>query len=148
MTTCEQTNEFRVLVTAGGRLPTRGSENAAGWDLYAAADVEFVDGKARVPTGLKIAVPAGTYGRIAPRSGLAAKYSIDVGAGVIDADYRGFVDVLLFKYSSEPVILKAGERIAQLIIERIDTRPLVQVRDESELSTTTRGAGGFGSTGV
>lgn len=80
----------------------------------------------------------------APRSGLALKNFIDVGAGVIDSDYRGPLGVLLFNFSDEPFQVRIGDRIAQLIIERIST-PEVAIVDE--LPTTDRGAGGFGSTG-
>jgi dUTP pyrophosphatase len=79
------------------QLPTRGSSLAAGYDLYASASsVVPAGGKALVSTGLSIAVPEGTYGRVAPRSGLASKWGIHTGAGVVDADYRGEVFVLLF----------------------------------------------------
>lgn len=70
-------------------------------------------------TDISIAVPAGTYGRVAPRSGLASKHSIDVGAGVIDADYRGPVKVLMFNLSNTDFKVEAGDRIAQLIVERV-----------------------------
>jgi hypothetical protein len=76
-----------------------------------------------VDTDISIAVPAGTYGRVAPRSGLASKHSIDVGAGVIDADYRGPVKVLLFNFSEVEFKVEVGERVAQLIVERVS--PLV-----------------------
>lgn len=72
-----------------------------------------------VDTDISIAVPAGTYGRVAPRSGLASKHSIDVGAGVIDADYRGPVKVLLFNFSEVDFKVEVGERVAQLIVERV-----------------------------
>lgn len=81
-------------------------------------------------TDISIAVPANTYGRVAPRSGLASKHSIDVGAGVIDADYRGPVKVLLFNLSEVDFEVKVGERVAQLIIERVsDRRRLAGLRD-------------------
>lgn len=101
-------------------------------------------GKALVDTDIAIAVPPGTYGRIAPRSGLAAKHSIDCGAGVIDADYRGHVKVLLFNFSDADFSVKEGDRVAQLILERIVSPQVVVVQ---ELSETNRAAGGFGSTG-
>ena len=81
----------------------------------------------------------------APRSGLAWKHSIDVGAGVIDADYRGPVGVILFNHSDVDFEVKVGDRIAQLIIEKILTPDVVEVED---LDSTVRGEGGFGSTGV
>ncbi|KAK4188543.1 dUTPase-like protein [Podospora australis] len=127
------------------RLPTRGSAFAAGYDLYAARDAVIpARGKALVDTDISIAVPAGTYGRIAPRSGLAAKHFIDTGAGVIDADYRGPVKVLLFNHNDADFEVKEGDRVAQLIVERIYTPEIVEVQ---ELEESVRGAGGFGSTG-
>lgn len=86
-----------------------------------------------------------TDGRIAPRSGLAAKNSIDVGAGVIDADYRGPVKVLLFNHGETGFEVKEGDRVAQLVLERIYTP---EVEEVEELEESVRGAGGFGSTGV
>lgn len=86
-----------------------------------------------------------TDGRIAPRSGLAAKNFIDTGAGVIDADYRGPVKVLLFNHGEADFEMKEGDRIAQLIVERIYTPEVVEVQ---ELEPSVRGAGGFGSTGM
>ncbi|KAL4566355.1 hypothetical protein LXL04_030469 [Taraxacum kok-saghyz] len=127
-------------------LPARGSSLAAGYDLSSATDTKVpARGKALVPTDLSIAVPEGTYARIAPRSGLAWKHSIDVGAGVVDADYRGPVGVILFNHSDTDLEVKAGDRIAQLIIQKIITPEVMEVDD---LDSTVRGAGGFGSTGV
>ena len=83
-------------------------------------------------------------GRIAPRSGLAVKHFIDTGAGVIDSDYRGQVKVLLFNHSEVDFEIKEGDRIAQLVIERIYTPEVMVVE---ELEDSVRGAGGFGSTG-
>ncbi|KAI0176802.1 dUTPase-like protein [Pestalotiopsis sp. NC0098] len=128
------------------KLPTRGSAFAAGYDLYAAKETVIPKrGKALVDTDISIAVPAGTYGRIAPRSGLAAKHFIDTGAGVIDADYRGQVKVLLFNHSDADFAVSEGDRVAQLVIERIYTPDVVEV---AELEESVRGAGGFGSTGA
>ncbi|KAK3694724.1 dUTPase-like protein [Podospora appendiculata] len=128
------------------RLPTRGSAFAAGYDLYASKDTTVpARGKALVDTDISMAVPAGTYGRIAPRSGLASKNFIDTGAGVIDADYRGQVKVLLFNHSEADFSVKEGDRVAQLVLERIYTPDVVEVQ---ELEESVRGAGGFGSTGV
>lgn len=127
-------------------LPSRGSSLSAGYDLSSASETKVpARGKALVPTDLSIAIPEGTYARVAPRSGLAWKHSIDVGAGVIDADYRGPVGVILFNHSDVDFEVKAGDRIAQLIIEKIVTPEVVEVND---LDATVRGAGGFGSTGV
>ncbi|OJD24400.1 deoxyuridine 5'-triphosphate nucleotidohydrolase [Blastomyces percursus] len=127
------------------RAPTRGSAFAAGYDLYCAKPIVIPSkGKGLVDTGLAIAVPEGTYGRIAPRSGLASKHFIDTGAGVIDADYRGEVKVLLFNFSDTDFTINEGDRIAQLVLERIYTPEVVEV---DQLEESVRGAGGFGSTG-
>ncbi|KZO89773.1 dUTP pyrophosphatase [Calocera viscosa TUFC12733] len=127
------------------RLPTRGSPLAAGYDLYSAEKKTIpARGKALIDTQISIAVPVGTYGRVAPRSGLASKFMIDTGAGVIDADYRGIVFVLLFNLSDKDFEVQEGDRIAQLIIEKIETPAVMEVAD---LEETLRGAGGFGSTG-
>jgi len=127
------------------KLPVKGSALAAGYDLSSAEKILIpARGKALVQTQISIAVPAGTYGRIAPRSGLASKFMIDTGAGVIDADYRGEVRVLLFNLSDKDFQVEEGDRIAQLILERIYTPDVLEVND---LEETLRGAGGFGSTG-
>lgn len=126
-------------------LPTRGSAEAAGLDLYNSDPVEIpAGGRALVKTGIAISLPPGYYGRVAPRSGLAVKSGIDVGAGVIDSDYRGEVGVLLFNFGSEVFRAEAGTRVAQLIVEPV---VLVQPVEVSDLDDTQRGAGGFGSTG-
>ena len=125
--------------------PARADGGAAGYDLFSYDDALVPQGgKALVPTGLSFTVPEGTYGRIAPRSGLAWKHSIHVGAGVIDASYSGHVQVVLFNLGSQDVEIKKGDRIAQLILEKIETPPVVEVET---LETTARGGGGFGSTG-
>jgi deoxyuridine 5'-triphosphate nucleotidohydrolase len=108
------------LLSSTAKAPTRGSAYAAGYDLYASKATTIpARGKALVDTDISIAVPAGTYGRVAPRSGLASKHSIDVGAGVIDADYRGPVKVLLFNFGESEFKVEVGERVAQLIVERV-----------------------------
>uniref|UniRef100_A0A6A7GAR1 Deoxyuridine 5'-triphosphate nucleotidohydrolase n=2 Tax=Hirondellea gigas TaxID=1518452 RepID=A0A6A7GAR1_9CRUS len=127
-------------------LPTRGSPLSAGYDLSSAYDVTIPSrGKGLVKTDLAFAIPEGCYGRVAPRSGLAWKKHIDVGAGVIDADYRGNVGVVLFNHGTEDLIVKRGDRIAQLILEKIEIVPIQEVK---ELPSSERGAGGFGSTGT
>lgn len=102
-------------------------------------------GKQVVLTDIQIELPTGCYGRVAPRSGLAAKNFIDVGAGVIDEDYRGNVGVVMFNHADEVFEVKKGDRIAQLICEKIFYPDIEEV---STISTTERGAGGFGSTGT
>jgi len=127
-------------------LPHRSTPGAAGYDLSSAVNTVIpARGKEIVKTDLSIAVPEGTYGRVAPRSGLAWKHHIDVGAGVIDSDYRGNVGVVLFNHSERDFPVQVGDRIAQLILERIIVPDVVEVQ---ELPDTIRGAGGFGSTGV
>ena len=128
-------------------LPTRGSHGAAGYDLYSVED-KLIASKDRavVQTGLAIGVPPGSYGRIAPRSGLALKHGIDVGAGVVDADYVGEVGVVLFNHDyRSDFFVKRGDRIAQLVLECIYRPDVVEV---SETACTSRGGAGFGSTGV
>jgi len=126
-------------------LPTRGSPSSAGLDLYAIEDLSILPGKRVLArTGLAVAVPAGFYGRVAPRSGLAVKNGLDVLAGVIDSDYRGEVCCALLNTGEETLTLEQGSRLCQLIIEQIIT-PAPQWADE--LDETARGAGGFGSTG-
>merc|ERR1711916_255285 len=133
-------------ITENATLPVRGSAMAAGYDLAAAYDCVIpAQGKAIAKTDLSIAVPEGTYGRIAPRSGLAWKKHIDVGAGVIDRDYRGNVGVVLYNHSDVDFEIKAGDRVAQLVLEKIATPDVVELES---LDETDRGAGGFGSTGV
>ena len=127
-------------------LPKRSTDGAAGYDLCASQDCTIpVGGKGLVHTGLAISFPAGLYAKIAPRSGLALKRFIDIGAGVIDSDYRGEVGVVLFNHGDQEFVVKMGDRIAQLILEKIDTPPVKEVQD---LEDTVRGSGGFGSTWV
>mmetsp|Transcript_58520 Transcript_58520/g.104052 ORF Transcript_58520/g.104052 Transcript_58520/m.104052 type:complete len:366 (+) Transcript_58520:136-1233(+) len=127
-------------------LPVRGSADAAGFDLSAAMEVVVpAGGKAIIKTGLSIAIPRNTYARIAPRSGLAVKKMIQVGAGVVDYDYRGEVGVVLFNHGKEDFSVAQGDRVAQLVLERISMASCVEVES---LEETARGAGGFGSTGV
>ncbi|XP_058893192.1 deoxyuridine 5'-triphosphate nucleotidohydrolase, mitochondrial-like [Kogia breviceps] len=125
--------------------PTKGSKRAAGCDLYGACDDTVPPtGKGPVKPDTQIAPPPGCYGRVAPRFGLAARHFIDVGAGIIDEDYRGKVGVVLFNFGKEKFEVKKGDRIAQLICEQIFYPEIeeVQVLDDTE-----RGSGGFGSTG-
>jgi len=127
------------------KAPTRGSSVAAGYDLYAAEEMVLEPGKrACVKTDIQIEVPDGTYGRVAPRSGLAAKHGIDVGAGVVDKDYRGNVMVLLFNFGDAAFNVARGDRIAQLVLEKIC---MAELEELPTLDDTERGDGGFGSTG-
>jgi dUTP pyrophosphatase len=127
-------------------IPTRGSDGSVGYDLYSVVDtvVPHQAGNALVGTGIALRIPADCYGRIAPRSGLAAKHCIQVGAGVIDPDYTGEIKVVLFNHGVEDFEIKKGDRIAQLILERCET-PLI--KEIGLLEETIRGSDGFGSTG-
>ncbi|MEP6819248.1 MAG: dUTP diphosphatase [bacterium] len=126
-------------------LPTRGSSQAAGLDIYSIEEVDIEPKqRALVRTGLAVAIPEGYYGRVAPRSGLATKHGLDVLAGVIDADYRGEIGCLLYNSGGETIHLPASSKVCQLIVERIIT-PEAMWSDE--ISETDRGGGGFGSTG-
>ncbi|KAL7716723.1 Deoxyuridine 5'-triphosphate nucleotidohydrolase [Entamoeba marina] len=126
-------------------LPTRGSEKAAGLDLYSTIDFQIeAHSRQIIPMGISIEIPTSCYGRVAPRSSLTFNYGIDVGGGVIDEDYRGEIKVILFNHSNEIFNGKKGDRIAQLIIEKIENCSVVQVHD---LSDTQRNQNGFGSSG-
>ena len=132
-------------------LPAYQTADAAGLDLTAAvaddAPLTISPGsRAIVPTGLAIALPSGTEAQIRPRSGLAARHGVTVlnAPATIDADYRGEIGVLLINHGSGPFVVRRGERIAQLVIARIMQAQLLPVR---VLPSTTRGAGGWGSTG-
>ncbi|XP_015786476.1 deoxyuridine 5'-triphosphate nucleotidohydrolase isoform X1 [Tetranychus urticae] len=139
---------FKKL-TKEATKPSKASELSAGYDLFSAYDtVVPAKGKALVKTDLQLQIPAGCYGRIAPRSGLALKHSIDVGAGVVDADYRGNVGVILFNFGDEEFQVNKGDRIAQLICERIAYPELEEAAENEDLEATTRGANGFGSSGM
>jgi dUTP pyrophosphatase len=136
-------------------LPRRASEGAAGFDLFAAERTVIPAarmlegrvniGRALVPTGLALSIPEGHVGRVGSRSGLSVKHNIETGAGWIDSDYRGELKVELKNFSGLEFVVEEGDRIAQLIILPIVTPELEEV---DALSPTTRGAGGFGSTGA
>ena len=120
----------------------RGSEGAAGWDLCSTMACHLAPGERKLlSTGVALEIPWGHYGRIASRSSLASQ-GVDVAGGVIDADFRGEVKVILANHGDSPKSFEVGDRIAQIIIEKIAETPLAEGR---ELSTTSRGGGGFGS---
>ena len=130
-------------------LPTYGSAEAAGADLYACLDapVDIAPGtSAFIPTGLAMQIPKGYAGLIYARSGLACKKGLAPAnkVGVVDSDYRGEFIVVLHNHSSENYIVSHGERIAQLVVTPVLTLPYELV---DELDDTQRAAGGFGSTG-
>jgi dUTP pyrophosphatase len=131
-------------------LPAYATDQAAGLDLVAALATPVTLqplGRALIPTGISIALPAGYEAQVRPRSGLALKQGVTVlnAPGTIDADYRGEIGVILVNLSDTPVTLQRGDRIAQLLLARVERLAWDEV---GILPTTTRGAGGFGSTGV
>ena len=137
------------ILRDGAKLPTYGSAEAAGADLYACleADVTIAPGEtAFIPTGFAMAVPKGCAGLIYARSGMACKRSLAPAnkVGVIDSDYRGEIMVALHNHGKNPQTISHGERIAQMIITPVLT-PAYQIAEN--LDDTGRGAGGFGSTG-
>lgn len=135
---------------AGLALPSYATAGAAGMDLLAAVETEMIlapGARALVPTGLAIALPPGYEAQVRPRSGLALKHGITVlnAPGTVDADYRGEVGVILLNTGDQPFTIQRGERIAQMVIAAVATATWKPV---SELPSTQRGAGGFGSTGT
>lgn len=135
-----------VLADKNAKIPMRQTPGSAGYDLHSVEDVVIEpNGLACVSTGLKIALPEGYYGRIAPRSSLAVKNHIDVGAGICDSDFCGIYCVVLFNLDTKnSVHIKIGDRIAQLIIEKYHA---VNFEVVGKLDSTER-TGGFGSTGI
>lgn len=124
--------------------PTRGSDFAAGYDLYSTEDYTLKPLERKLfKTHLSLAIPHGLYGRIAPRSGLAYKDGIDVMAGVIDEDYRGELGVILINLGQVDKKVSVGDKIAQIIFENYTAAIMTEV---PELPDTNRGEGGFGST--
>lgn len=135
------------LLHPAARLPMRAHAGDAGADLFSVEEVTIPPGERRdVGTGIALAIPAGYAGFVQPRSGLAFKHGIMVvnSPGLIDAGYRGEVRVSLYNSGPEPFAIKAGERIAQLVIQKVE-EPFYTATDE--LPETGRGAGGFGSSG-
>ena len=134
-----------VLLGAGGALPEYGSDGAAGADLRASEAVVIPPGgRAAVPTALRLEIPRGHAGLVWPRSGLAVRHGIDTLAGVIDSDYRGEVRVVLVNHGEEPFAIAAGDRVAQLLVQRVERATF---RAADEVGDTGRASGGFGSTG-
>ena len=126
-------------------MPVYAHSGDAGADLKASKGCTVpARGKCLVSTGLSIALPDGHVGLIWPRSGLAVKHSIDCGAGVIDANYRGEVKILLFNHSDDDFTIESGDRIAQLLIQKVES---VNFTPVDSLEETARNQAGFGSTG-
>ena len=133
-------------------LPAYQSEGAAGLDLMAAvpadAPIDIEPGRwASIPTGVAIALPRGTEGQVRPRSGLASRHGVTIlnAPGTVDSDYRGEIHVILVNFGSESFSVVRGARIAQLVIVPVLH---AQFQAAETLDKTTRGAGGFGSTGM
>ncbi len=130
---------------AGALLPVRATPFSAGLDLFSSEEAVVRPNTRRlISTGLSIRLPKDSYGRIAPRSGLSLR-GYEIGGGVIDSDYRGIVKVIMINNSNENYIINFGDKIAQLIVERIYNLDPVLV---TELDVTERGEKGFGSTGT
>lgn len=135
-------------------IPSRATPGSAGFDLYSAEGyVVLPQHRVVVSTGIQVALPDGTYGRVAPRSGLAVKHGLDVGAGVIDPDYTGELKVVLFNHDpKQTFIIRPGYRIAQLILENYTVCDVVE--DDSIIvgsqcqDSVAAGHQGFGSTGL
>ena len=140
-------NVTRILPNA--QLPVRGSSAAAGYDLFSTDSYVVLPGRrVVVSTGISIQLPPGTYGRIAPRSGLAVKHGLDTLAGVIDPDYTGEIKVVLHNLDmQQPFVIRPGYRIAQLILENYTVAEVVEIPSE-HTPLTERGSAGFGSTGI
>jgi dUTP pyrophosphatase len=140
----------RLPASQGLPLPAAASSGSSGSDLRAAIAGEVVlqpGERVLVPTGLALEIPPGWEGQVRPRSGLALRHGIGMvnAPGTIDSDYRGEVGVLLVNLSAEPFTLRRGDRIAQLVIARVES---VEWEEAEALTESERGAGGFGSTGV
>ena len=128
-------------------LPAYATPGAAGMDVVAAEDLDLAPGaRHAVATGFKVAIPDGFEIQVRPRSGLAYKYGVTVPntPGTIDSDYRGELKILMINHGSDPFRVRRGERIAQLVPAAVTKADFDEV---DELDATTRGAGGFGSTG-
>lgn len=139
----------KIVSKSSHALPSYQTEHAAGMDLTAflEAPVTLSPGERYlVPTGISVELPPGYEAQVRPRSGLALKHGITVlnSPGTVDADYRGEIKVLLINHGSEPFVIADGERIAQLVVAQ---HAVVNWQPVDELSSTNRGAGGYGSTG-
>lgn len=135
----------RFKLDAGARQPTRGTDGSSGYDLYAPDDVYIVPQQVVViHTGVRLELPRGYEGQVRPRSGLA-KRGLWVSLGTIDSDYRGVIGATMINHGRESQKLKAGDRVAQLVIARVEHPTWVEA---DELTDTPRGEGGFGSTGA
>lgn len=153
------------LLSSGAKVPTKGSDEAAGYDLYAAMDTIIYPGRNLIPTDIAIALERGTHAHIRPRSGFSLKgfegyhltdgeqgyldyterFNADVEQGTVDSDYRNGIGVIVKSYEPQPFMVKQGTRIAQMVIIKHEE---VDFEVVDELNETARGTGGFGSTGT
>ena len=134
-----------VRLNEDATLPTRANSGDAGWDLYASEDITVsANARSLIGTSISLAIPIKYVGLIWPRSGLAVKNGVDVFAGVIDSSYRGEVKVCLYNSSDTPLNITKGDRIAQILIQEV---PFFRLEEVIELNETSRGEGGFGSSG-
>lgn len=134
-----------VNVQGPGTTPRYASDGASGADLYASEAVSIPPGgRTAVPTALHVELPPGYVALIWPRSGLAVRHGIDTLAGVIDSDYRGEVRVVLVNHGDEPFTLEPGDRVAQLLVQKVERARFLRT---DNLTESTRGHAGFGSTG-
>ena len=149
-----------LLVDLKATIPTKAHSNDAGFDLYSCEEkIIEPHTRALISTGIKLSIPLGYYGRIAPRSGMSVK-GYDIGAGVIDYGFEDVIKVLLINNSNNVLIVEPKHRIAQLVIEKIYTGEIEQVASDKEIeecrlltkqiypNSSSRGLGGFGSSGV
>jgi len=127
-------------------LPKYANEHDAGMDLYASESLILQPGKRKlVSTGIAMAIPQGYVGLMWDKSGIAMKYGLKTMAGVIDAGYRGEIKILVHNLSNQEYLIEKGYKIAQMLIQPIEKKQLLEVE---ELDTTDRGEGGFGSSGL
>lgn len=139
---------FKLYLGEKASMPTRGTDGAAGLDLYASESMVIpASGRRAIDTQVYVALGAGTFARILPRSGLALNKGIDIGAGVVDSDYRGPIKVIVFNLGTEDWSVKRGDRIAQMVILPYLSPQMEVVTSVDHLAATERGVAGFGSTG-
>lgn len=139
--------KIKVKIRRGGKL-LKATDGSSGYDIFAASDVEIPPGQWRaVPTGVYLEIPEGFEAQVRPRSGLALKYGVTVlnAPGTIDSDYRGEVKVILINFGKAPFKVEKGMRIAQIVFSKVAD---VELEEVEKVSTTFRGEGGFGHTGL
>ncbi len=140
--------QIKIESVKGAKMPSIATAGSAGYDICSAASAEILPGNyAKIPTGLRISMPEGLEAQIRPRSGLAAKHAVTVlnSPGTIDSDYRGEICILLINHGKEIFKIEPGMRIAQMIFSRVLK---VNLRQVESLDISSRGTGGFGSTGT